>query len=87
MVPIYLDIVLQLIATKEVTKEEFVKYVEGLFKADKTICIYDSFMAKNPSVCIVNYTDFTTWHKAMEAKTKATLEGIKAGAKEVEIIA
>lgn len=78
MEPIYLNLITDLLYSKQLTMEDFNKFIEGLYKADKTVCIYETLFSKTPVICCMNYKDFNTWWDAMETKKKGLLEKIAA---------
>jgi hypothetical protein len=78
MEAIYLDIINSLIASKQVTLEDFNSYVERLFLEDKAVCIYNTVFEKNASTCFKSYKEFTTWWDAVEAKKDGLLKKIEA---------
>lgn len=78
MEKIYLDFINSHLATKKLTLEDFLNYMEELFKQDKTVCIYETVFSKNASVCFKSIIDFTNYWNTVEASKSAILDNVKA---------
>ena len=78
MEKIYLDNVNAGLASKEITLNDFYNYIEGLFKENQTICIYENIFSKNASVCYKSHKEFTDFWDSLEADKKSLSDKIKA---------